>query len=78
MIKVISAITVLAFATAASLALPLYAPPSETGHALQKADRLLSPVALPDCTKQEWPNFSSACLHGKSEIQAVRLIGVRG
>jgi hypothetical protein len=78
MIKVVSAISVFAFAASALFVLPGFAPPPETKRALQKADRLLSRAVPPDCSKQEWPNFSATCLHGKGEIQAVRLIGVRG
>ena len=78
MIKVVSAISVFALAAAALFVLPGFAPLPDAGRALQKADRLVSRTVAPDCSKQEWPNFSAACLHGKGEIQAVRLIGGRG
>jgi hypothetical protein len=78
MIKAIPAISVLAYVAAALFVLPGFAPASEARLPLQKADRLISRVVAADCSKQEWPNFSAACLHGKDEIVAVRLIRGRG
>jgi hypothetical protein len=78
MIKVVSAIAVSAFIAVALFLLPGFAPLPAAKLALQKGDRLLSRVVAPDCSKQMWPNFSAACLHGKGEIGAVRLIRDRG
>jgi hypothetical protein len=78
MIKTASGLSILAFLAVALFVLPGFAPPPEAKRALQKADRLLNRVIAPGCSKQEWPNFSAACLHGKVEIQAARLISVRG
>jgi hypothetical protein len=78
MIKSISAIAFSAFVAAALFVLPGFAPTVEAKVALQKGDRLLSPVVVPDCSKQMWPNYSVACLHGKGEILAVRQIPARG
>jgi hypothetical protein len=56
-----------------------FAPPvADAKVALPKGDRLLSRVVAQDCSKQMWPNFSVACLHGKTQILAVRMIPARG
>jgi hypothetical protein len=78
MIKIISAMAVSAFIAVALFLLPGFAPPPAAKLALQKGDRLLSRVVAPDCSKQEWPNFSAVCLHGKGEIRPVRLVSARG
>jgi hypothetical protein len=78
MIKSISAIALSAYIAAALFVLPGFAPPVEAKTALKKGDRLLSRVIAPDCSKQMWPNYSPACLRGKTEILAVRLIPARG
>jgi hypothetical protein len=77
MSKLISAIAVSAFIAPALFVLPGFAPPLEARLALKKGDRLVNRGVAPDCTKQDWPNFSAACLHGDGEIHAVRIIGVR-
>jgi hypothetical protein len=78
MIKVVSAVTVLGFAAAALLVLPGFAPPHVAKPVLEKSDRLLSRAVPRDCSMQEWPNFSAACLHGAGATDTVRLIRARG
>jgi hypothetical protein len=78
MIKSISAIAISAYVAAALFVLPGFAPSVEARVALQKGDRLLSRVVAPDCSKQNWPNLSATCMHGKTEILAVRQIPARG
>ena len=78
MIKVITSIAVSAFIAVALFVLPGFVPPPEAKLELKKGDRLLSRVVAPDCSQQMWPSFSAACLHGKAEIVAVRVIGARG
>jgi hypothetical protein len=77
MIKAITSAAVSAFIAIALFVLPGFAPPHDAKPPLPKGDRLLSRVVTPDCSKQMWPHFSGACLHGKGEILAVRLISAR-
>jgi hypothetical protein len=78
MIKSIAAIAISAYVAAALFVLPGFAPPVDAKTALAKGDRLPSRIISPECAKQMWPDFSAACLHGKAEIVAVRLIPARG
>jgi hypothetical protein len=78
MIKIISAIAISAYITAALFIFPGFAPQVEAGLALAKGDRLPSLVVVQDCSQQMWPNFSVDCLHGKEAIHEVRLISARG
>jgi hypothetical protein len=73
-----SAVAISAYIAAALFVLPGFAPVVDTRIALKKADRLVSRIVAPGCSKQMWPNYSAACLHGKTEILAVRLIPARG
>jgi hypothetical protein len=78
MIKSISLVAISACIAAALFVLPGFALPVDAGAALPKGDRLVIKVVAPDCSKQSWPHFSAACLHGKAEILAVRQIPARG
>jgi len=78
MIKSISAVAISAYVAAALFVLPGFAPPVDVRTAFPKGDRLISRILVPDCSKQMWPNLTAACLHGKAEILAVRLIPARG
>lgn len=77
MIKILSALAVLAFIATALFVLPRFAPPLEARPALQKGDRLIGRDSADDCSKQMWPNFSVSCLRGTGVIAAVRLIQAR-
>jgi hypothetical protein len=76
MIKALSAIAITAFIAAALFLLPGFAPRVEAGEpfALQKSNRFDIHIVDQNCTKQTWPNFSAACLHGNRAKLEPRLV----
>ena len=83
MIKVLSAMTVAAFITAALTVLPGFAPAVEasvnSSIVLKKADRLDYRPIGKDCSQQEWPNFEPSCLRNAGSRTAptqVRIVSV--
>jgi hypothetical protein len=76
MIKTLSAFAISAFIAAALFVLPGFAPPVEAEGrvALQKSSRLVVHTVDRDCTRQTWPNFSAACLHGNGAKLEPRLV----
>ena len=77
MIKSLAAFAVFAVLGASVIALPGFAPKVEASEAvaLAKADRLEVRSLAPNCFKQVWPNFATACLRNSSEaIVEARLV----
>jgi len=76
MIKTLSAFAISAFMAAALFVLPGFAPPVEAQGpvALQKSDRLFVHTVDRDCTRQTWPHFTAACLHGNGAKLEPRLV----
>jgi hypothetical protein len=76
MIKALSAVAISAFIAAAVSLLPGLAPHLEAGEpaALQKGKRLAIHTIDRDCATQNWPNFSTSCLHGNDAKLLARLV----
>jgi hypothetical protein len=82
MIKSLAAFAVFAVLGTSVIALPGFAPKVEAGEtvALAKADRLAVRSDPPNCVKQVWPDFATACLRNNSseaKIVEARLVTTR-
>jgi hypothetical protein len=81
MIKSLAAFAIFAGLGASVIALPAFAPKVEASEAvaLAKADRLEVRSHAPNCFKQVWPNFATACLRNSNSeaIVEARLVSVR-
>jgi hypothetical protein len=64
MIKSLAAFAILAVLGVSVVALPSFAPRAEAseGVALEKSDRLAVRSSPQNCSKQNWPDFTTACL----------------
>ena len=75
--KILATVAVAAFAALAMVLLG-FAPQVEAGEptALTRGDKLT--VASSDCTQEDWPNISAACLRGGNgnvALTHVRMVG---
>jgi hypothetical protein len=81
MIKSVAAFALSAVLGASVIALPGFAPKVEASEAvvLAKADRLEVQPFAPNCFKQVWPNFATACLQDRNSeaIVEARLVTAR-
>ena len=82
MIKSFAAFAILAVLGISVVALPSFAPKAEAseGVALAKSDRLAVRSSPQNCSKQNWPDFTTACLHhsrSEAKIVEVRLVTSR-
>jgi hypothetical protein len=79
MVKSLAAFAIFAVLGASVIALPGFAPTVEAGEAvaLAKADRLEVRSVSPNCFKQVWPDFATACLRNSgsdAKIAEARLV----
>jgi hypothetical protein len=82
MIRSFAAFGILAVLGTSVVALPSFAPKAEAneGGALAKSDRLAVRSSPANCSKQNWPDFTTACLHqsrSEAKIVEVRLVTSR-
>jgi hypothetical protein len=81
MIKSLAAFAIFAVLGASVIALPGLAPKVQASEAvaLAKADRLEVRSLAPNCFKQVWPNFATACLRNSNSeaIVEARLVTAR-
>jgi hypothetical protein len=81
MIKSLAAFAIFAVLGASVIALPGFAPKVEANEALAlaKANRLEVRSLAPNCSKQVWPNFATACLRNSNSeaIVEARLVTAR-
>jgi hypothetical protein len=81
MIKSLAAFAIFAVLGASVIALPGFAPKVESSEAvaLAKTDRLEVRSLAPNCFKQVWPNFATACLRNSNSeaIVEARLVTAR-
>ena len=81
MIKSLAAFAIFAVLGVSVIALPGFAPKVEASEAvaLAKADRLEVRSLAPNCFKQVWPNFATACLRNSNSeaIVEARLVTAR-
>jgi hypothetical protein len=79
MIKSLAAFAIFAVLAVSVIALPGFAPKVEASEALAKADRLEVRSLAPNCFKQVWPNFATACLRNSNSdaIVEARLVTAR-
>ena len=79
--KSFAAFAIFAVLGVSVIALPGFAPKVEAGEAvvLAKADRLEVQPFAPNCFKQVWPNFATACLQNRNSeaIVEARLVTAR-
>ena len=73
MINYLTALAIFGVLGASVIALPWVAPKVEAREAiaLAKADRLVDQSVPQDCSKQVWPNFSTACLRNSSSVAKI-------
>jgi hypothetical protein len=79
MIKSLAAFAIFAVLGASVIALPGFALKVEASEAVAKADRLEVRSLAPNCFKQVWPNFATACLRNSNSeaIVEARLVTAR-
>jgi hypothetical protein len=82
MIKSFAAFGILAVLGTSVVALPLFAPKADAseGVALAKSDRLAVRSSPPNCSEQNWPDFTTECLHqsrSEAKLVEVRLVTSR-
>ncbi|PIS99764.1 hypothetical protein TSA1_02550 [Bradyrhizobium nitroreducens] len=82
MVRSFSSLAIFMILGAAVVALPAFAPNVQADElvALAKGDRLEIRAALPDCSAQVWPAFTTSCLRQAgpgTEIQVARLVTAR-
>jgi hypothetical protein len=81
MIKSLAAVAIFAVLGGSVIALPGFAPKVEAGQAvvLAKADRLEVQPFAPNCFRQVWPNFVTACLRNRNSeaLFEARLVTAR-
>jgi hypothetical protein len=79
MIRSFAAFGILAVLGTSVVELPSFAPKAEAseGVALAKSDRLAARSSPANCSKQNWPDFTTECLHqsrSEANIVEVRLV----
>jgi hypothetical protein len=62
MIKSLAAFAILAVLGVSVVALPSFAPRAEASEGVAKSDRLAVRSSPQNCSKQNWPDFTTACL----------------